>query len=252
MSEPTPMHRKTVAIWSALALVLALQAVFATRLPRGWQALSSPGPAPSASSLALASLGETAAASYALLLYLQTFDAQAGLAVKIRTLDLAAVRAWLERSSELYPRSAYPLLLAARVYAEAAEPAQARALLDLVQRRFEQDPNARWPWLAHAVFVARHVLHDLPLAQGYARTLRLRATGEQVPRWARDAEIFLLADADELQAASALLGGLIDSGQVSDPAERNFLLGRLKELETRLSSDKRAQTRGLKAENSPE
>lgn len=241
-----------MAIWSALALLLALQAGFATRLPRSWEALSSPGPAPSASSLALASLGESAAASYALLLYLQTFDAQAGVAVKIRTLDFASVRGWLERSAELYPRSAYPLLLAARVYAEAADPVQARALLDLVQRRFEQDPNVRWPWLAHAVFVARHVLHDLPLARGYARNLRLRATGEQVPRWAREAEIYMLADGDELQAASALLGGLIENGQASDPAEREFLLGRLKELETRLSSDGRAQTRGLKAENSPE
>jgi hypothetical protein len=244
MFDAARPRSNTLALWLVLAALLGLQASLAIRQPRSWQTETSPGPLPAGRVAQLAGIAEPAATAYAMTLFLQTFDAQAGVSLKIRTLDFGAIRDWLARSSELYPRSAYPLLLAARVYAESAEPDQARALLELVEQRFSEAPNERWPWLAHAVFVARHVLHDLPLARRYARDLRERATGAQVPRWVGQAEIFLLADANELDAARALLGGLIESGRVTDAAERAFLLGRLNELNTRLSSDRRGQTGG--------
>ena len=38
----------------------------------------------------------------------------------------------------------------------------------------------------------------------------------------------------ELESAKVLLGGLLDSGQITDPHERWFLSQRLAELEARL------------------
>jgi hypothetical protein len=43
--------------------------------------------------------------------------------------------------------------------------------------------------------------------------------------------IFILEDLGELESARVLLGGLLASGEVTEPKEIHFLMGRLKELE---------------------
>ncbi|HSB49660.1 MAG TPA: hypothetical protein VLD15_09100, partial [Burkholderiales bacterium] len=50
--------------------------------------------------------------------------------------------------------------------------------------------------------------------------------------WARQMRIFILEDLGELEAARVLLGGLLASGEVTEPKEIHFLMERLKELET--------------------
>ncbi len=234
--------------WGALALLVAIQAAFVSSVPRAWQAQLSPGAPPSLATALAASLGERRAASYALALYLQSFDAQAGQQLRLRTLDYDAVLAWLDRAQALAPDGSYPLFLAARIYADAAPAADARRLLDWVRDRFLESPARRWRWLAHAVFLARHRVGDLHLARDYAHTLRAHTTPAQAPRWARDLEVFLLADLDELQAARALVAGLIDSGEITDPAERDLLLTRLAETEGRQRGDERTQADGRAAE----
>lgn len=231
-------HPRRMALALLIGLLL-IQAVFASRYPRAWQAELSPGEPPTARAATLAALGEPVAAAYAMLLYAQTFDSQAGASVQVARLDLDAIGRWLDRALDLNPDSAYPLLLASRVYAESARPDQARRLLDLVERRFREAPAQRWPWLAHAVYLARHVLRDAPLALRYARSLREHTVDTGAPAWVAQIELLLLADTDQKQAAEVLLGALIDSGKVADPAERAFLLGRLKAAEVRTSSDER-------------
>jgi hypothetical protein len=46
-------------------------------------------------------------------------------------------------------------------------------------------------------------------------------------------EIFILEDLNELQAARVLIGSLLQSGSLDDPAELRFLKERLEELEQR-------------------
>jgi hypothetical protein len=55
-----------------------------------------------------------------------------------------------------------------------------------------------------------------------------------VPLWAKHMEIFILEDMNELQAARIMLGGLLASGTIDDPAEVRFLAEKLKALEARL------------------
>ena len=104
-------------------------------------------------------------------------------------------------------------------------------MLEFVYRNFLADPNRRWPWLAHAVIMARHRLEDRLLALRYAQALRTHATAPTVPGWARQMEIFLREDMGEYEAAKVLLGGLLASGTVTDPHEQRFLVERLKQLE---------------------
>ena len=109
-------------------------------------------------------------------------------------------------------------------------------MLDFVHEAFLQDPDRRWPWLAHAALLAKHRLQDLPLARRYAADLERLTTDPGIPMWAKQMEIFILEDMDELEAAKIILGGLLASGKLKDPAERRFLQGRLEELERRQSS----------------
>lgn len=216
--------------WPMLAACLLLQASLSWLVPRTWQEDTSPGMAPSLRNLTLSSLGETALASYAVSLYVQTFDTQAGRNLGLRTLDQAALRSWLSLSLDIHPEGAYPLLLASRVYASASQANEARQMLDLVHQRFLEAPNSRWPWLAHAVHVARHELNDVALAKLYARSLASQITDEKVPSWVRQLEIFLLEANSETEAARRLLGALIASGQVKNDAELRFLAERMKQL----------------------
>jgi hypothetical protein len=149
--------------------------------------------------------------------------------------DYRPLVAWLRRILMLEPRSQYPLFLAVRVYGESPDPARARLALDLAYQEFFVDPERRWPWLAHAALLAKHRLGDLPLARRYASALQRHARSPQVPLWARQMELFILEDMNELEAARIMLGGMLESGAVQDPAELRFLRQRLEELEARVS-----------------
>ena len=122
--------------------------------------------------LKAASLGEPVSAGKWWMLDLQAFDNQPGISIPFLQLDYGKVIAWLDRILGLDPGGQYPLLFASRLYGEVPDPAKQRLMLDFVYRKFLEDPDRRWPWLAHAVVVARHRLGDLPLARTYARALR--------------------------------------------------------------------------------
>jgi hypothetical protein len=191
--------------------------------------------------LKVASVGETITAAQMLLLYLQAFDNQPGASLSFRDLDYEKVEAWLGTALELDPATQYPLMMAAQLYAQVPDTQKERRMLDFVHREFLRDPEARWRWLAHAAIVAKHRLHDLPLALAYAQDIARHA--RQAQGWARQMRIFILEDMGELEAARVLLGGLLATGEVSDPAEIHFLTERLEALKAVEKSSKPSEFR---------
>lgn len=194
--------------------------------------------APSLASLRLASLGEPIALAKVLMLYVQSFDAQAGVTAPFARLDYGRLTTWLDRILDLDPQGQYPLFAASRLYSDVADPQRQRLMLNFIYRRFSDDPNQRWPWLAQAAIVAKHRLKDLPLAQKYAHAIRVQATASTVPSWARQMEIFILEDMNELDSAKILLGGLLQNHQITDQNEIRFLEQRLKALERKTAAGK--------------
>jgi hypothetical protein len=180
--------------------------------------------------LHLLSLGDPEALSKLLMLWLQTFDNQPGVSIPFRKLDYPRVIGWLERILELDPQGQYPLLAASRLYGEVPDKAKQRQMLEFVYKQFFYDPNRRWPWLTHAVYIAKHRLHDLPLALRYAQAISAYATGKEVPHWAQQMQIFVLEDMGETESARVLIGGLLEGGTITDPHELRFLLSRLNKL----------------------
>jgi hypothetical protein len=232
-----------VPAWILCLLVASILAQVASRPARPAATASDLPPAPTARALQISSLGETAALARLSMVWLLSFDSRGDNAIPYQKLDYERLQGWLRSILETDPRSGFPLFAAARVYADNPDPAKARRMFDFIYAEFERDPNRRWPALAHAALLAKHRLNDLPLALRYAGALQRRVTDPTVPGWARQMEIFILEDMNELEAAKVMLGGLLATGRIRDPEEKRFLQGRLAEIEARLAKAPKAARR---------
>jgi hypothetical protein len=234
-----------VSGWILGLLAAALSAQIAWQLARHAAAPAATDlpPAPSIQALRLASLSEPAALARLAMVWLQAFDSRGDNAVPYRQLDYTRLAAWLRAILATDPRSEYPLFAASRIYAENADPAKARLIFDFIYEEFTADPARRWPALAHAALLAKHRLRDLPLARRYAAAIQRLATDAAVPLWAKQMEVFILEDMNELEAAKIMLGGMLAAGGFRDPEERRFLQGRLEDLERRLKEHRQAPDR---------
>ena len=228
----TSVPRRVLAL---LALGLAAQIGIKANSPPPRASAEDLPPAPGVAVLRLASFGEPIALAKTLMLYLQAYDYQSGSKVPYRDLDYGRLEAWLSRILELDPRGQYPLLAASRLYAEVPVESKQRSMLEFVYRQFLLDPDRRWPWLAHVTAIAKHRLHDLPLALRYAQAIQRHALADGVPLWAKQMEIFILEDLNELETARLIIGGYLQSGTIKDPAELRFLDERLRQLEARMA-----------------
>jgi hypothetical protein len=204
-----------------------------------WQAakplldpVAKPLPTPLATEqLHILSLGDPVAFAKMLMLWLQAFDNQSGISIPFRELDYNKVTGWLDNILKLDSKGQYPLLAASRVYSQVPDEIRQRQMLEFVYEKFFNDPDRRWPSLAHAVYVAKHRLEDLPLALRYAEALAENVTIEKAPFWVTQMHIYALEDMDEIESAKILLGGLLESGAITDEHELWFLQERLKKLE---------------------
>ena len=220
---------------SSVPLPVVLVLCFALALQLAWHGFQERplarardlAPPPARSLLEIASLGDPVALSRILMLRLQAFDNQPGISIPFQDLDYEVLTEWLEMIAQLDQQSQYPYLSAARVYAKVIDEKKKRIMLDFVQRGFLENPNRRWPAMAHAVFIAKHRLKDLDLALEYARDLRSHITDPRVPSWVRQMELFALEDLGDLESARILLGGFLESGVIKDQREYDFLRQRL-------------------------
>ena len=233
MRERRGSERRIAEVPPAVGLVL----IAACTLQIGWHAwrpdphadvqrLAHPPPVPA---LRIAAFGDDAALAKLLMLRLQAHDEQPGASVPFMHLDYERVAGWLDGIIELDPRADSPMLAAARLYGSVPDPIRQRTMFELVHRRFLEDPDRRWPWLAHAAVMAKHRLGDYPLALRYASALSRHATGPRVPAWVRDMGALVAADLGEVETAWALVAGLVESGRLTDPQEIRFLAARLAE-----------------------
>ena len=234
MRDARPLRLVSMPVLAVLAAGLALQLGLHATLPKPRAIVPDLMPPPASSLLRLASMGEPIALAKILMLQLQAFDYRSGSKVPYKDLDYARVEDWLGRILELDPGGQYPLLAASRLYAEVPDEARQRSMLDFVYRQYLLDPNRRWPWLAHATFLAKYRLKDMPLALEYADALQKYTTAKDVPAWVITMGIFIREDLNELDTEREMIGGMIASGRITDPGELRFLDGRLHEIEDRL------------------
>lgn len=231
LNKDRPIRDVPVSAKFFLALALVLQLIW-----HGQQELEEARaedlPAPMlADAYKIASLNEPIAMSKLLNLWLQAFDNQPGMSLSFHQLDYVRITQWLDTILTLDSRGPYPMLVAARVYGRVTDKKRQRIMLDYIYKKFNENPNRHWRWLAHATTVAKHSLKDMPLALEYARALKEKATAKHVPYWARDMHFILLEDMGEIETAKVIVGALIESGEINDPYELKFLTEKIRDLE---------------------
>jgi len=231
LTKERPFRVVPAWIIAVFCSALIMQLIWHRLQPRPVPVVEALPPAPAEKFLALASFGEQAALSRILMLWLQSFDYQPGISIPFKQLDYPRIIDWLNAILALDPRSQYPLLSAARLYSQVPDNARRRMMLAFVYRKFLEAPDHRWPWLAHAVYVAKYVMGDQDLALKYARAIHTHVTPGVAPYWAEQMELFVLADMGRVESARVLLGGLIASGEIKDKQQLQFLKQRLQEAE---------------------
>jgi len=217
------------AVGVLLAVALALQLLWHGMQPAPTARAAALPPAPDAARLRAISFGEPIAAAQVLVLYLQAFDNQPGISIPFRDLDYDRVAAWLAAALHLDPRSSYPLMMASQLYGQVPDAGKQRAMCEFVHAQFRVAPDQRWRWLAHCAIMAKHRLRDPALALRYASAIASDAGAAS--GWARQMRIFILEDMGEIDSAKVLLGGLLATGEVTDPSELHFLTERLQTLQ---------------------
>ena len=231
LNKDRPVRDVPISIILFLLSALAVQLFWhSQQQPDQVQAEDLPVPM-SADAYKVMSLSEPIAMSKMLNLWLQAFDNQPGLSLSFHQLDYQRITQWLDIILRLDPKGTYPMLVAASVYGRVSDKEKQRLMLDFIYKKFNEDPNRHWRWMAHASTVAKHSLKDMPLALKYAKAIAEKATAKNVPYWARDMQFMLLQDMGEIEAARVLVGALIESGEITDPYEMRFLLEKIKELE---------------------
>ncbi len=183
-------------------------------------------------------LGDSIAISKIFMLWLQAFDNQPGVSVPFKNLDYGHVINWLERILALDPKGQYPLLAAGRIYGEVTDEGKKRQMLAFIYEQFPKDPNRRWPSMTHAIYIAKHRIKDYPLALRFAHAVAQQVTANNIPSWVKQMEIYVLEDMGEIESAKILIGGLLESGAITDDHELQFLYDRLDRLERENDKDK--------------
>lgn len=218
------------AVTAFFAITFALQLFVHSLQPAPVARAEALPPAPVIAGLRAASFGEPVATAQLLLLYLQAFDNQPGISIPFRDLDYHRVTAWLDAALRLDPLSGYALMMASQLYGQVPDAGKQRAMCEFVHARFVDAPDLRWRWLAHCAIMAKHRLKDQALALRYAADITNRAG--RASGWARQMQIFILEDMGETDSAKVLLGGLLATGEVTDPSELHFLTERLQSLQS--------------------
>jgi len=223
-----------VPVWviSAFMLLLALQILLGIHKEPPEARVHELPAAPPADYLKVIDFGDPQFLSRHIVLWLQAHDYQQGVSLSYSEINYERLISWLDKSVVLDSKHDYPLLLASRVYSMVADSERQRMMLEYVAYAFAKQPVQRWRFMAHAVYVARHHLKDKNLALGYARLLREETRASEIPDWARQMHIFILADMGKTEAAKVLLGGLYESGELQDEGEYEYLIKRLNEQES--------------------
>lgn len=225
-----PIRFVPATVLVLLPLLIIGQVYLNLRLPTPKAMAQSLPAVPDTGITRLAGFGDDTALAKYLMLWLQAFDNQPGISIPFRDLDYLRLRQWLEQILSLDPDSNYPLLSASRIYSEVPVADKKRIMLAFVEDEFLKRPLQRWPWMAHAVYVAKHQLGDLDLALDLARKIRERVPSGKAPAWARQMEIYVLEDMDEVESAMVLIGGLLESGRIQDEHELHYLKYKMEQL----------------------
>lgn len=168
-------------------------------------------PAPARETSPLVGLGDEEVA-YRLLGYsIQNFGNVGGKYESLRDYDYSALKQWFFAAQSLDPESNYVPFLAAYYYGAVEDRPQLLShVVDYLAEEGQAPYPQKWRWLAHAVYLARYKLNDLPRALALAEIVS-RLPGQDVAPWARQLPAFVQLQMGNKQASYEFMARMLAS-----------------------------------------
>jgi hypothetical protein len=188
-------------------------------LQAGWPGVPSP---PTEALAPLLTLGDDQLFYRIAAFGLQNMGDGGGRATPLAHHDYGRLEAWLRLLDRLDPQADYAPTLAGYYFGQSPKPDDLRRIVAYLTAVGARDPARHWRWLAHAVYLARHRLHDVDLALAVARHLAGLA-GTEAPLWVRQMPAFVLADVGEREAARDLLETILATDRNLSAGEIVFM-----------------------------
>ena len=140
----------------------------------------------------------------------------------LRDLDYERLVRWFALMDRLDARSGAIVSLAGFFYGQTGGKADVRRIAEYLRRHALADPERKWRFLAHAVYLARYRADDVPLALEIARDLAaLPVAG--LPVWTRQMHAFILADVGDREAARDIMEVILATDAGLGEEERTFI-----------------------------
>lgn len=174
---------------------------------------------PSVAAVHALSLGDAEFLFRHLGLELQNMGDTGGRFTPLYQYDYRKLGGWFAVLDDLDPESDYIATTAGFYYSQSQHVQDTRYVIDFLRRHAERDRVRNWRWLAQAATLARHRLHDVPLALDIARELAA-IDDPSVPNWARQMEPFLLAELGDKAAARILFEAILATDPTLTDKER--------------------------------
>ncbi len=154
-------------------------------------------------------------------LRLQHVGSLDGRMIPLRDIDYQILSDWFFLLDDFDPQADTIPTMAAYLYSGTQDSRELHHLVSYLDAHGRRDPKRKWRWLANAVHLAHYREGDSARAMEIARYLA--ALPYDIPAWARQLELFILADMGETEAAIAIVQGILASDADIPEHERRWM-----------------------------
>lgn len=220
MANTSPYHLYALLIFAVL-LNIGMW-LYSHRHQPVWPNVPEP---PGKTSLMFSFLGDKALAYRVWAIALQNFGNAGGNYKSLADYDYDNVSLWLNLLENLEPESNFTPLLAAYYFGATTRPEQLPPIIAYLERVGSNPEGEEWRWLAHAVYLARHGMRDMPEALRLAKKLG-GMYREGMPAWTLQMQALITAEEmGDKEAAYVLLKSMLatETEHMQGP-EINFMV----------------------------
>ncbi len=169
--------------------------------------------------------GDAALAYRVWALALQNFGNSGGDYMALKDYDYKYVGEWLDRLDELDSHSNFVPFLAAYYFGATQLPKeQLPHIIAYLEKVGVRPEGEKWRFLAHAVFLARHRMNDMPEALRLAQKLAsIYRPG--MPAWTKQTQVLIANEIGDKEAAYILMKSILATEtKYMQPPEINFMV----------------------------
>ncbi len=180
-------------------------------------------PIPSMETSKLFTLGDGQFAYRIYTIMLQNIGSTGGRGVALKQYDYAKLKDWFFLADNLDNQSDAMPMLAAQYFGAVDDKEKLNEIYDYLAVVGARPTGEKWRWLAHAVFIARHVAKDNEKALELAYILADNKN-PKLADWAKQMPAFILQDQGQADLSyNIMINILISNIETLHPNEINFM-----------------------------